>query len=481
MLPNRSRILDPEPDVGLFWQGRMDGGVPEAVLFTSLDLVRAYQSYLTLPDGLIDDNGWCEGLQDFTISNIERRPAASIRLDGESGFRSLGPCLNASGMIQVANPSARSPGGIVPVSYPCYYVSTYGVSDRAPLCFETLDEVGALRDDPVLPWDAGQIKLLEYDGYYWFQNVEFGTSPDRPFPLGDGVDARAGADRSLRSIYLQPGILHFDAFTVDCTMFMAQLCLDYAFALLTGAFVPSEPERLATAGLYQAAAAASNIAAFALGVVARRSEVLVHEFGHVYLGGSPHSGINEVPGRHWNACFDIVANYWRANVIRHNGLPHGAYVASNLESLRDAGRSLELFSEDGPLDFSYTRETYHTERTLWVLVRDFTESAWCSAVVEGYENRDMNAGAGRWRQLEAGLDLSLTGACAGLIRVDLDAPGVPNSAMRFGTTNGCSCWRRPTENRSAPSDGTDKYVVSVNDCAVGISALASGFRELRIE
>jgi hypothetical protein len=108
-------------------------------------------------------------------------------------------------------------------------------------------------------------------------------------------------------VTFQPNHLAYDAFVCDRILFLARLALDYAL------------ERLATGDLDDAfdyAQVASRLGRYALIVVADRAAALVHEVGHVFLGGGHCAH---------DCCFSAAAEAWTCRIRGHLGLPREVF------------------------------------------------------------------------------------------------------------------------------------------------------------
>jgi hypothetical protein len=158
-----------------------------------------------------------------------------------------------------------------------------------------------------------------------FTDVDNPASTLKPWPRSDTTFSTARASSSRRAVTFQPAHLAYDGEVCDTLMFMAQLCLDRARALCR------RREREAPDWAPQAVLAVRagrQFASYALVIIAERARVLVHELGHVYLGGSPHCGYDasilskEVPSPvadhtgapRWRSCFDVASWAFLARV-----------------------------------------------------------------------------------------------------------------------------------------------------------------------
>ena len=158
--------------------------------------------------------------------------------------------------------------------------------------------------------------------FVWF-SASRPRSDTTPWPSGDTTVTAANVGK-YRSIILQAAHTSFDAELLDLLMFMAQLCLDHVRHLLLG------PLGFGAPGLLAIFDAGQRFSSYALALIADRSALLVHEFGHMYLGGTPHCGFHDDLGGapRWRSCFDVARRYLWTRVVAENGLPLDTYVPS---------------------------------------------------------------------------------------------------------------------------------------------------------
>jgi hypothetical protein len=227
-------------------------------------------------------------------------------------------------------------------------------------------------------------------------------------------------------------------------MFMAQLCLDYSKSLFRG----DEPGWSRRA--LESVRAGQQFAQYALALIADRARILVHELGHVYLGGSPHCGYHtkREGDQRWRSCFDVAARFLWAQVTAENGLPLDTYV----------GKTALGGSPSAEPDFTgRTKRDGENDRAFWVYewVSPFLG---CHAVRDGEEDRDLNVG-----KFKKGPQT----VCVGRYEVGLDAPGVWGGGFDFRTTDGCICAAPASTDTSATTGWTYTTPSSCTDYTLG--------------
>jgi hypothetical protein len=187
------------------------------------------------------------------------------------------------------------------------------------------------------------------------------------------------------------------------------------------------------------AAAGRQFAGYALVVLAQRARLLVHELGHICIGGSPHCGYHSqlldredsgdlhllTGAPRWRSCFDVASYAFLARVQAENGLPVEPYIASIAISSPPASDSPDFgtFRESG------TR-TARLDRPFWVRSSVGFDS--CERVPSGAEYINTRV----TRLIE---DPSSAPICVGRSSWTLSAIGLYGGGLVFSTSNGCSC------------------------------------------
>lgn len=150
-------------------------------------------------------------------------------------------------------------------------------------------------------WDSWESLWLEERGC--FTGDPSDTSTCRGAPHSSSASATGGRF----NVNLHPVELAFDGWLIDQIMFYARMARDFGLYLLH--------TLKSTDGLAYLSAA-KCIARYALRLMARWGQLIIHELGHVYLG-SGHC-------KH-NCCFDVAADSWWCKVLGKLGLPAYSY------------------------------------------------------------------------------------------------------------------------------------------------------------
>jgi hypothetical protein len=291
------------------------------------------------------------------------------------------------------------------------------------------------------PYSSGRLPGLPvgpYAGleYVTFTDVDNPASTLKPWPRSDTTFSTARASSSRRAVTFQPAHLAYDGEVCDTLMFMAQLCLDRARALCR------RREREAPDWAPQAVLAVRagrQFASYALVIIAERARVLVHELGHVYLGGSPHCGYDAsilskgVPSPvadhtgapRWRSCFDVASWAFLARVQAENGLPIEPYITV---VAADGSPSSQRSPDFGGHPRSTTREI-ELNRPFWVPGRAGGD---CAHVVVGAEYINAEVEERMRRPASATV-------CVGRAKWELTGLGETGGGFSFSTTNGCAC------------------------------------------
>jgi hypothetical protein len=276
--------------------------------------------------------------------------------------------------------------------------------------------------------------VLGRQAYVWFSSSD-PFSSSSPWPGGPTTAIAAAVGR--RSIVLQPGHLAYDAELMDTLMFMAQLCLDFYRDVRDhgGDWLRA----------LQANSAGKDFASYALTMVASRSALLVHEFGHMYLGGIPHCGF-DVPadpsmigpgGSRWRSCFDVARRALWARVVAENGLPVEVYVAGSAVDARVSGTAvadISLVDWSGVFFNQLANPFWKTVGSEPSSGLDLTaRGVSCGSAVSGTENSPHAT------DLLSGMVVRWGAACLGRSAIELIAPRSWGSGYAFRVTNGCNC------------------------------------------
>jgi hypothetical protein len=424
----------------LFFNG--EGGALRAVHELTCQLLHAYVGEVKVPRNtaggrrrkLVDDDGWCDQFGDFVEAILEGWPY---------------PALNGEESVPV--PRGEPPCGEVLIHYmdnqpravdefftnPCAAIG-WGWKSEPIRCRDHSKGSNAWAGADLRFWNDYTIEVRTIPNllngrfrqpgvgpsYVHFSDADWPGNTSSPWPTSTGATTARGSS-SERMIAFQPAHLAFDAELIDTLMFMGQLCLDYARHLLRGG-LPIDRSRAAEANT--AVQAGRRFAQYALAPLARRIQILIHELGHVYLGGAPHCGFHldkPVPATRWRSCFDVASEAVYLRVAAENGLPMDPYIAKDV-----IGNSSILIADP---DFSSRgADTGDMDRAFWVTdwaggVRD------CNAVQSGEEYLNVISRVATYAR-------SPEGVCIGRIQATLTAPGAPNGGLEFATTNGCDCY-----------------------------------------
>jgi hypothetical protein len=492
---------------------RSAGGAMRAVHALTCQVLHAYADEAAVPRStdapyakLVTDDGWCNQLGDFIKAMCMGTDIDA--LDGNQlrpTPRSEGPCGRV--IINYADNHEESLRGRQPIGRPCAGIGEWPSENH--WCWQVYSDSTAFSGADVLPWDAYALGVIAtpyregrgpgsivgpiaglvgpsaglvgpsagfvgpYAGleYVTFTDLDNPASTLKPWPRSDTTFSTARASSSRRAVTFQPAHLAYDGEVCDTLMFMAQLCLDRARALC------SRREREAPDWAPQAVLAVRagrQFASYALVIIAERAKVLVHELGHVYLGGSPHCGydasilskevaspVAEHTGApRWRSCFDVASWAFLARVQAENGLPIEPYIAEGA-----AGRapSSQRSPDFGGHPGSTTREIEELNRPFWVPGRAGGD---CTSVPVGAEY--INAEVERRMRRPAGATV-----CVGRARWELSALGESGGGFSFFTTNGCAC-----EVPSVATSGAGGSVLSGYEPGSSIAACpdASAYR-----
>jgi hypothetical protein len=439
---------------------RAAGGAMRAVHALTCQVLHAYADEAAVPRStdapypkLVTDDGWCNQLSDFIKAMCMGTDIDA--LDGDQlrpTPRSEGPCGRV--IINYADNHEESLRGGQPISSPCAGLGEWPSENHR--CWQVYSDSAAFSGADVLPWDAYTLGVMAtpyssgrlpglpvgpYAGleYVTFTDVDNPASTLKPWPRSDTTFSTARASSSRRAVTFQPAHLAYDGEVCDTLMFMAQLCLDRARALCR------RREREAPDWAPQAVLAVRagrQFASYALVIIAERARVLVHELGHVYLGGSPHCGYDAsilskgVPSPvadhtgapRWRSCFDVASWAFLARVQAENGLPIEPYIAV---VAADGSPSSQRSPDFGSHPDSTTREIEQLNRPFWVGPGIDFEG--CGNVLAGaeYVNEDTeDAFLGH---------VSTATVCVGRATWTLSSLGEAGGGFSFSTTNGCSC------------------------------------------
>lgn len=420
--------------LSLFFQ---TAGEQRAVHDLTCQLLHAYIDEARVPTDtrtgrkLVDDDGWCDGLSAFIQGVLEGGAVAALRQgnDVAEPALDLGSFCRTS-QIHYTNKNADGIHGAELWLRPCT-VGRYSGDVDAIRCDDISKECRSMKTDDLLDWNDYVVELREvaFDPvlgrampYAWLSDTARSSSSSSAWPAGDASVAACNLG-GLRSLQLTPAHVAFDGELLDLLMFMAQLCLDYCRSMIRGARV-----RSATPSVGEAWRAGTAFAGYALRIVAGRASLLVHEFGHMYLGGTPHAGFQPVHGRpRWRACFDIARRTVLARIVTENGLPPDEYVADDARRAYSTGgtiASLQVDAGGGP-----TWRATELNNAFYVY-SDTVRPVSCDNIPYGTETY----GEVVWAHTDPSF-----GGCIGRYWTTYDQPGVQGGGYSMQMTNGCNC------------------------------------------
>ncbi|MBL8614464.1 MAG: hypothetical protein JNM72_02535 [Deltaproteobacteria bacterium] len=424
----------------LFFQ---TAGEQRAVHDLACQLLHAYVDFARVPRDqvtrikLIDDDGWCDGLSEFIRGTLEGEPRAQLFQGDAIAFpfpNIVSTCADAR--IQYTNKSAAVHGE-EPWEYLCTSPPPPTSDEFNPYsfrCGQVSVKCGGMRDATLLQWDDYNVELravpfapagARRSRYVWLADEESAADSKSPWPRGDSTSTACNLG-ALRSVQFTPAHVAFDAELLDLLLFMAQLCLDrHRYLVRIGG--TGSPTRAATRSLE----AGQAFSGYALGVIASRSAVLVHELGHMYMGGMPHAGFMPGDGRpRWRSCFDLARRELQARVIAENGLPIYEYVA-NLAADTYAGvSSVSSLTRGVDVGGPTNERRFDLAEPFYVRVFHGIAAASCSSVPFGAE--DPFAIASR----EIGASPA---GCVGRVWVQFTRPASTGGGYIIRSTQGCSC------------------------------------------
>jgi hypothetical protein len=408
-----------------------NAGEQRAVHELTCQLLEAYLPEAVVPRDsmtgvkLIDDDGWCDGLEAFIGDMLRGTARRSLRLYTERPEEDP-DSLCGEARIHYTNKDGGLHGD-ERWSTPC---GSDGALERwEARCSDISLECGSQELARLLAWDdyALEVRSVPFAGggpsmaYRWLADVEAPLDSTSPWPRGDSPNTACNLG-GLRSIQLLPSKLAFDGELVDLLLFMAQVCFDYSRALAASG-------RPALGARARVAAAGQAFAGYALSVLAERAALLVHEFGHMYLGGVPHCGYLEGDGRpRWRSCFDAARRSMFARIVAENGLSIEPYVADDAADAFSTGVALSVAAPD-----LVTGWRYQLDRPYYRAGYPFGLTPTCDWVPTGSE--DLKVAVDEfWRLIDPA-----AAACAGSFRVDLLRAGMGGGGYELRTTNGCEC------------------------------------------
>jgi hypothetical protein len=429
----------------LFFQ---TAGEQRAMHDLTLQMLHAYLPYARVPVDnrsypfrkLVDDDGWCDGLENFIRGMLEGEPRGV--LDGELAgpFPNLARSACSDVRINYADGRSTSLHAGEEFTPPCLDRPGYedwvpgnpdGLLRRGPLdCNMSYSFSDSMGRSLLLPWDQYELSLqsIPYrsvSSYVWYADALSPSSSQSPWPKASDVDVTAAAVR-FRSVNFQPAHLAFDAEICDLLMFMAQVCLDRYRAL-----VRAGPGNVAPK--LDALEAGRSFAKYALAMVASRASLLIHEFGHIYLGGIPHCGFHlndgaeQTDGRaRWRSCFDVANRFAWSRMTAENGLPLNTYVSSQAAS----ASALNLVDPDFVDDVNPRKWTL--QNPVWVTTPPWVSGQNCEALRFGSEDPP----APWWAV--SGFDPTAA-ACVGSADASFFFPGDWGGGFAFRSSNGCNC------------------------------------------
>ena len=151
-------------------------------------------------------------------------------------------------------------------------------------------------------WDDWDLRWVGSEGCYTGRESGEDCQPPKS---GCGGIAFGGS----WNVVFPPNQLAYHGLVADRIMHLARLALDYAYALGDEGDLAGAAEYLLTA---------QRLSRYVLCMLADHGETLIHEIGHVYLGGGhcPH-------GHH--CCFESASNAWKCRVRAHLGIPLYTY------------------------------------------------------------------------------------------------------------------------------------------------------------
>jgi hypothetical protein len=196
-------------------------------------------------------------------------------------------------------------------------------------------------------------------------------------------------------------------------MFMAQVCLDHCWHIIR---VPGE----GTADrAWEVLEAGRRFAGYALSLIAERASLLVHEFGHMYLGGVPHCGFDTdgSGAPRWRSCFDVARRHLWAQVVAENGLAVDTYTA----------RTEGPLGGDPDFDFPPAEIGFALANDIW----RFGTGSSCERLVRGEERP---ADEDQWGEVNG-----THSGCIGRVRLELPMVGERGGGYWMDVTDGCQC------------------------------------------
>jgi hypothetical protein len=229
----------------LFFQ---TAGEQRAMHDLTLQMLHAYLPYARVPVDnrsypfrkLVDDDGWCDGLENFIRGMLEGEPRGV--LDGELAqpFPDLRRSACSEIRINYADGATSSPHAEETFVPPCigrpgfedWLEAALNRQDGEELfCRRSYAGSRAMGSSLLLPWDdysmgLNIVPLASGGSYVWYSDLESPSSDQSPWPKATDVNVTA-ASVGYRTINFQPAHLAYDSEIIDLLMFMAQLCLDH--------------------------------------------------------------------------------------------------------------------------------------------------------------------------------------------------------------------------------------------------------------
>ncbi len=434
----------------LFWS---DGwGGPHKVHLYACALAQTYAH--TVVD--INDNPWCRDFSRF-LSTVLAGGGAQ-QLDGEAlepaaRRRDCGVTIHYLSADE-ANAWVHNPPSLVSSDVlwdsPCS-----NDPDSTWACTEGFRQG---EEDLCLgrPWNAFSPSLIidnARSSYTYLADADYPRSTEAPYPWDDTACLfYAFAGQTEWSAQFRALQLGWDGFNCDYILYLARMAWDYARYAgerMLAAALGDTPDLVATWGAryLQAEAAARPLAGFALSIILSRTRVLVHELGHVYLGGSPHCGYDEATSAaRWAGCFESAAQHFKVRVAARLGVSMDPYVGFGYQQAvaGSSARDTSPPSQWGWFDFYGNRRFFTLDGSphygTTELSIPFSRDACAHLKGFSLQNSRIDGSSTAQRDRRAVHDFGFNVRCTGTTRWQLDGQGVPGvPATQFCSTAGCRC------------------------------------------
>jgi hypothetical protein len=270
----------------LFWSGGW--GAPYRVHLYMCQLALTYSYFAELTDedygplAMGEDNP-CRGLGPFTEIMLD---GYAVNILGDSS----GECwLSISYQTKDARYSEQ-------LHQRCNVGDSTCDQNYAPGCAD-------------IPWDEWEPEWAAYQACWKTEGRAAGTPPSACGP--------AAHERDFQVIF-PPARATFDGFICDQILFLARMCLDYGRH-------PGPTINLGDFASYFLTA--RKIARYALRIIAKRSNTLIHEIGHILTAEITHCSAK--------CCMSAAGGKWECAVRGLLGLPDGEYYYSGHQHFGD--------------------------------------------------------------------------------------------------------------------------------------------------